>query len=387
MNNKKLKVFEAFAGIGAQATALERIGINYEIVGISDWFTDAIICYDAIHGKEDERPVVPDKTEQLRYLNQYEFSKDSVRPSKLTGLDSEYLEKLYIANKRSKNCGSITQLHGCEMPDFDLLVYSFPCQDLSTGGKGLGMKKGSGTRSGLLWEIERILTELNAENRLPEYLLLENVRTILAKSNEEDLNQWLSFLESLGYVNDECMILNSLDFGVPQDRERAFIVSHLGEGLNINNLIKKRERNYNFYDFFKNDYSIKKYREEADIAQLNDTPSRMVMWDINQRHPITAETTIGTITCNMDRTHCCGLFKYSGAKGETFRRPTIREAFLLMGFTEEEYERTEYLDFSYRKMNKLIGNSIVVDVLEEIFRAMFYEKYGKDKKDDYKTSD
>ena len=70
MVNQKLRVFEAFAGIGAQATALERININYEIVGISDWFMDAIICYDAIHGKEEDRPIVPDKTEQLRYLNQ-----------------------------------------------------------------------------------------------------------------------------------------------------------------------------------------------------------------------------------------------------------------------------------------------------------------------------
>ena len=62
------------------------------------------------------------------------------------------------------------------MPDTDLFVYSFPCQDLSTGGKGLGMKKGSGTRSGLLWEVERILKDLNTQNRLPEYLLLENVK-------------------------------------------------------------------------------------------------------------------------------------------------------------------------------------------------------------------
>lgn len=85
------------------------------------------------------------------------------------------------------------------------------------------MSKGSGTRSGLLWEIERILKELHALDRLPEYLLLENVKTIKAKTNLKDLNQWLSFLESIGYNNDECMILNSLDFGVPQDRERAFI--------------------------------------------------------------------------------------------------------------------------------------------------------------------
>lgn len=73
-----------------------------------------------------------------------------MHPSRLELMDSDYLERLYVANKRAKNYGSITQIKGSDMPDTDLLVYSFPCQDLSTGGKGLGMKKGSGTRSGLL---------------------------------------------------------------------------------------------------------------------------------------------------------------------------------------------------------------------------------------------
>lgn len=101
------------------------------------------------------------------------------------------------------------------------------------------------------------------------------------------------------------------------------------------------------------------------------------MWEINGRE-LNEKTTVRTITCNMDRTHCAALFPYTGAKGVSFRRPTIREAFLLMGFTEEEYERTEYLQYSYRKMNKLIGNSIVVNVLVEIFRAMFEDKYKKE---------
>lgn len=373
MKKRKLKVFEAFAGIGAQATALERIGIDYEIVGISDWFTDAIICYDAIHCKDDPIPELPSKEKQIEYLNNFEFSKDSVHPSKIEKLDTEYLEKLYIANKRTKNLGSITKLKAADMPECDLLVYSFPCQDLSTGGKGLGMKKGSGTRSGLLWEIERILSELNKEGRLPEYLLLENVKTIMAKSNEADLKEWLGFLEKLGYVNDECMILNALDFAVPQDRERAFIVSHLGTKLNVKEDICFKERKYEFSRFFRDNYKIPKYKTEADIAQLNKTPSREQMWKINGRE-LNENTTVRTITCNMDRTHCAALFPYKGAKGDSYRRPTIREAFLLMGFTEEEYERTEYLDFSYRKMNKLIGNAIVVDVLAEIFRAMFKEE-------------
>lgn len=373
MEKKRLRVFEAFAGIGAQATALERMGIDYEIVGISDWFTDAIICYDAIHCKDEPIPELPSKEEQIEYLHNFEFSKDSVHPSKIDKLDTEYLEKLYIANKRTKNMGSITKLKAADMPECDLLVYSFPCQDLSTGGKGLGMKKGSGTRSGLLWEIERILSELNEEDRLPEYLLLENVKTIMSKSNEVDLKEWLSFLEKLGYVNDECMILNALDFAVPQDRERAFIVSHLGSKLNVMDDIQFKERKYEFKRFFRNDYKIQKYKNEADIAQLNRTPSREQMWKINGRE-LNENTTVRTITCNMDRTHCAALFPYNGAKGNTYRRPTIREAFLLMGFTDEEYERTEYLDFSYRKMNKLIGNAIVVDVLVAIFRAMFKEE-------------
>ena len=263
------------------------------------------------------------------------------------------------------------------MPETDLLEYSFPCQDLSTGGLGKGMKKGSGTRSGLLWEIERILKGLKELNRLPEYLLLENVKTIKAESNKPDLDEWLAFLESIGYKNDECMLLNALDFGVPQDRERAFIVSHLGKKLNVEKKLKLKERKYDFNKFFRNDYKNRILKAEADIAQLNPTPSRLKMWDINGRD-LNENTTVRTITCNMDRTHCAALFPYEGAKGKSFRRPTIREAFLLMGFDEADYEKTLSLEFSYRKMNKLIGNSIVVNVLEEIFRVMFADKYGKE---------
>lgn len=373
---KKLRVFEAFAGIGAQASALRRLNLDYEIVGISDWFIDAIVCYDAIHKKEHSSIEVPDKADQIKYLKQFQFSKDSVRPASIKSLSNDDLESLYIANKRCNNYGSITQIQGKNLPDIDLLVYSFPCQDLSTGGKGLGMKKGSGTRSGLLWEIERILCELNEIKKLPEYLLLENVRTILADSNKKDLNQWLDFLNNLGYENDECMLLNSMDFGVPQDRERAFIVSHLGKKLNVPNKIKKQERIFNNKNFFRWNYDIPILKQEADIAQLNPTPSRQKMWEINGRD-LDMNTIVRTITCNMDRTHCAALFPYEGEKGISFRRPTIREAFLLMGFTEEEYEKTLHLEYSYRKMNKLIGNSIVVNVLMAIFEAMFQGRYNK----------
>lgn len=385
MNNnkskKKLRVFEAFAGIGAQASALKRMNINYEIVGISDWFIDAIECYAAIHCKEKKVTVPQDIKEIDKYLSQFTFSKDSVKPYDIKRLTEDERRDLYRANKKTNNYGSIIELKGRDMPETDLLVYSFPCQDLSTGGLGKGMRKGSGTRSGLLWEIERILKELNELDRLPEYLLLENVKTIKASTNISDLNQWLSFLESIGYQNDDCMILNSLDFGVPQDRERAFIISHLGSKLDLNDAIahKKKPRVFDIYDFIMTDYdSDAALRTEADNAQLNKTRSRDDMWDINGIDPITSETTVRTITCNMDRTHTAALFKYEGIKGDTYRRLTMREAFLLMGFTKEEYLRAASLGFSYRKLNKLIGNSIVVNVLVSIFEAMFEEKYKKE---------
>lgn len=381
INTKRpLRVFEAFSGIGAQAAALKRMNIDYEIVGISDWFIDAIECYAAIHCKDRKVTVPQDIKEVDEYLSSFTFSADSVKPFNIKRLTEDQRRDLYRANKKANNFGSITELKGCDMPDTDLLVYSFPCQDLSTGGLGKGMGKGSGTRSGLLWEIERILNELKEENRLPEYLLLENVKTIKSSTHINDLNQWLAFLESIGYQSDDCLILNSLDYGVPQDRERAFIVSHLGDKLNLGEKIirKKKPRAFDIHDFILTDYdSDPVIRMEADTAQLNKTPSRDVMWKINGIDPITSETTVRTITCNMDRTHTAALFKYEGMKGDTYRRLTLREAFLLMGFSTDEYLRAASLNFSYRKLNKLIGNSIVVNVLVAIFEAMFEDKYGK----------
>lgn len=380
-NSKKgptLKVFEAFAGIGAQASALERMGINYKIVGISEWFIDAIECYAAIHCDDVEIEMPTDIKEIDDYLSKFTFSATSVRPTNIKRLTEDQRRDLYRANKQANNYGSITDIKGENLPEIDLLVYSFPCQDLSTGGLGKGMKKGSGTRSGLLWEIERILKELKDLNRLPEYLLLENVKTIKADKHIEDLNQWLSFLSSMGYANTECMILNSLDFGVPQDRERAFIISHLGDKLSVAAEIEaaKKDRKFIIRKFIKNNYKNPIYKLEADIAQLNKTPSRDVMWDINGKK-ISNQTVIRTITCNMDRTHTAALFKYNGPKGDTYRRLTMREAFLLMGFTEDEYAKASSLNFSYRKLNKLIGNSIVVNVLQAIFEAMLGDTYKK----------
>ena len=375
----KLRVFEAFAGIGAQASALKRLNINYEIVGISEWFIDAILCYDQIQNDGKPEIELPTKEEQIDYLNKFTFSKDSVHPiNDISKLSEDLISQLYKANIRTKNYGSIVDIGNgkIKMPETDLLIYSFPCQDLSTGGLTKGMKRGSGTRSGLLWEIEKILLILKKEKRLPKYLLMENVKAILADSNREDLNQWLNFLSKIGYQNNEAMILDATKFGIPQDRKRCFIISRLGKKkLNIRPSDLETNEKWNCLDFIKQDYTQIDLKNEADAAQLYPTKSRLDMWRINKREPIKENTIIHTITCNMDRSNTAAMLKYEGAKGDSFRLLTMREAFLLMGFTEQEYLRAKKLGLSYRKLNKLIGNSIVVNVLVEIFRYLFSKDY------------
>lgn len=124
----------------------------------------------------------------------------------------------------------ITQISGSDLEIVDtetftyLLTYSFPCQDLSVAGKQKGMVKGSGTRSGLLWEVERLLNEVG---NLPQVLLMENVPQVHGKKNMEDFQKWIAFLESKGYSN-YWQDLNAKNYGVAQNRNRCFMVSILG---------------------------------------------------------------------------------------------------------------------------------------------------------------
>lgn len=109
-----------------------------------------------------------------------------------------------------------------------ILTYSFPCQDISGAGLGKGFSKGSGTRSGLLWEIERILNELQVENALPQILLMENVPLIHSIENWSDFEAWKQTLKDLGYCNF-WKDLTATDYGIPQTRTRTFMISILGD--------------------------------------------------------------------------------------------------------------------------------------------------------------
>jgi DNA (cytosine-5)-methyltransferase 1 len=171
----KIKILSLFSGIGAFEKALDRLEVDYELVGFSEIDKYATKSYCAIHD-------VPE----------------------------------------SMNFGDITKIDEKTLPkDIDLITYGFPCQDISLAGKqkGLFNEDGTQTRSGLFFEALRIIEETQ-----PRVAIAENVKNLTSKKFSEQFRIVLDSLEQAGY-NNYWKVLNSKDFGIPQNRERVFIVS------------------------------------------------------------------------------------------------------------------------------------------------------------------
>jgi len=122
------------------------------------------------------------------------------------------------------NLGDIRKIK--HLPECDLLTYSFPCQDISIAGNGKGFSEGSDTRSGLLWEVKRLLLDMKERGCLPNILLMENVDAIVNSKNVRNFNLWIRFLSDMGYTSS-WKILNAKDFDIPQNRARCYMVSCL----------------------------------------------------------------------------------------------------------------------------------------------------------------
>lgn len=161
-----LKVLELFSGIGACSKALERLGIEHEIVDAVEIDKYAIASFNAVHGTNFE-------------------------PQDITKWDKDI--------------------------ECDLIIGGFPCQDISVAGKGAGIVKGE-TRSGLMYEMMRIIAKLK-----PRYVIAENVKNILSQKHSPQLEEFLHFLSDQGYAVTMDM-LNAKDYSVPQNRERVFMI-------------------------------------------------------------------------------------------------------------------------------------------------------------------
>jgi len=231
-----VRLIELFSGIGAQAMAMEALGVPFERYRTCEWDINAIASYKAIHCADDDTDYskgYTDKeiTEILVNLGISTDGKNALTEEQIKRIGEPKRREIYNNIRATHNLVNIMQTKGCNLgidnvESFTyLLTYSFPCTDLSVAGKQKGMKKGSGTRSGLLWEVERLLTEV--EN-LPQVLLMENVPQVVSEANIDDFHGWCRFLERKGYKN-YTQVLNAKDYGVAQNRKRCFMVSILGD--------------------------------------------------------------------------------------------------------------------------------------------------------------
>lgn len=316
-----IKLIELFAGIGSQIQALKNIGIEAETVAISEIDKYAIQSYQLLHGK-------------------------------------------------TTNLGDITKINLNDVPDCDLLTYSFPCQDISISGLQKGLNEDSGTRSSLLWECKKII-----EYKKPKYLLLENVKNLISTKHKINFELWLQTLEDLGY-NNYWKIMNAVDYNAPQNRERLFCVSILKEYDTGFVFPTPKERNIKLKDILEKEANIPSNMYMNDKS-FNFRDKKLIkpsdgglIWVGNLtmagndsiKRVYSPEGVCPTLTT------MCGGHRQPKIYIENLgvRKLTPKECWRVMGFTEEQYSRVEG-KLSNAQLYKQAGNSICVSCLEAIF--------------------
>lgn len=236
---KPLRLITLFSGYDSQALALKYLGVPFEHWKTCEWAIKSIQALKDLHFANDNTDYSKDYSAEyiLKKLAEWGISADYNKPmtyEQIKRLGEVKQRQIYNNIIATHNLVNITQVQAedlaiTETDKYDYIVtYSFPCQDLSKAGKQKGMAKGSSTRSGMLWEVERILDGCYKKGQMPQILLMENVPDVVGSKNMRHFAAWLAKLESLGY---KCYrkILNSKDFGVPQNRERCFMISLLGD--------------------------------------------------------------------------------------------------------------------------------------------------------------
>lgn len=233
MNKEKLTMNVLFSGIGCQERGFENSNLfDVEVVNTSEINKEAVLSYAAIHcgltqemvNTYTEYPSREEMVKQLKEINLgYEPEKNKCYDwDKLARRKTNDIEKYWLACKLTHNLGDINKIEFLSYAD--LWTISFCCQDISVAGKMRGLKPDSGTRSSLLWENIRLLKRAKDDGTLPKYLMFENVKNLVSKKFIDDFNNLLEVLDELGF-NSYWKVLNAKDCGVPQNRERVFVIS------------------------------------------------------------------------------------------------------------------------------------------------------------------
>lgn len=348
----KIKVFTTFSGYDSQCLALDRLKRNnpqfdYELIGWSEIDKFAIKAHNAIYPEHED-----------------------------------------------KNYGDIATIDWHNVPDFDLLTYSSPCQDFSKAGNQKGGEKGSGTRSSLIWHIENAI-----RIKKPKYLLLENVSNMVSAKHIKTFNKWQLLLENIGYKNF-AKVLNARNYGVAQNRDRVFLVS-IRKDLNTNYYFPKPIKlDKVFEDYLepevdnryflsdkrlqtmieKNMFSINHFKfipkAMNDVANAITTKSGsretdnylLLGWTRTKDDVKFHDVSLFNSLTTRQRNNATNYVKELSGMVRTL---TEKECFRMMDVDDDVIDMIQAANISKTQQIKLAGNSIVVNVLYWIFFKMF----------------
>lgn len=298
-----LQILELFGGIGSPRKALLNLGVPTKAIDYVEIDEKAVKSYNEIFRKELDY-----KTQDVRGYN--------LKP--------------------------------------DILIHGSPCQSFSIAGKQEGADPNSGTESSLMWETINIIKQMHIWK--PRVVIWENVKNVLSKHMVHNFNRYLQEMEDLGYTNS-FEVLNAMDFGLPQNRDRVFTISMLdGTRFNFDTLERTKYRPLE-------EFLEKEVSEEYIVTQ----PS--ILRGIGKKGVVNRATVIKdycyTITERQDR---CPAQVIDIGNGK-YRFLTDKECWLLQGYSEEDYNNAAKVN-SKRALYKQAGNSIPVTIFESIFKQL-----------------
>lgn len=372
-----LNVVHAFTGVDSQYMAEKKVWgeKNVNVVGSMEVDIDAIISCGLIHYNEKFNHYYQKEWNDAEYESAktwlkarnigYDFAKEK---SKLDRMKKDKLKQLFIASVCIKNYGDISLANKVKLKnEIDIFTYSSPCQSFSLAGKQEGL---SGV-SGLLLECEEFI-KINR----PKVLILENVKNLIGKKFIADFKNWISILEKLGY-NTYYDVLNSKNFNVPQNRERVFMISILGEHKPF--VFSQSEvSQVSIQNFLENEVD-KKY-------DLNSVRASILLEHVIKNYKVENNTCCDMSLKNAKTRHIanCIMARYDSgvtnkqAEGTAviykkdnefkLRKFTPRECWRLMGWSDEQFDKIKGI--SNTQLYKQAGNSIVIGCLEAIFKEM-----------------
>lgn len=267
----------------------------------------------------------------------------------------------------------VTKVKGSELPKADLWTFGFPCQDVSIAGKQKGLKEG--TRSKLFYEMMRLLDECK-ENK-PDWIMCENVKNLLSIDGGQGFLEVICEMAERGYTV-EWKVYNSKDYGVPQNRERVYIVGHCGDSTGQPLLPVRRESTAALREIIGGRQGERVYDgnqiSRTLIGQGGGLGAKTGLYtfvDINKKGDVQTTDTARALSARYNKGQpnrpaaCSGVLESD--EPIRIRRLTPRECFRLQGFTDEQFDRAAAVN-SETQLYKQAGNAVTVNVAEEIGR-------------------